>query len=457
MLVRNIIFSHLLSPENFSLAMTFGVILMLFEYMSNFGHELFMQQSKYGNRLSFQASIHFYLIFRGLIVAFIIYLVNPFISSFLKIPEQNINYALLAIVPLVSAFMHTDHQRLHRNHDYSLTARISISADICSIIVALIFASFWDSYWAFYISFVFRHFLGTFLSHLWALRPYLVRFKKQYLFELWGFGLPLAFAGLLRYLGSESDKAVITRYIGLDSFTSYLLVITLLIGLTNFISIGFLKIFIRRVSSQENIKQKVAIADQNSIVLLYLTFPIVLFLGQIGEDLVGFLFGNVYKAEFFLIQIICLLVSLRIINSWLTQTIIAIGFTNKILVADICRITFLFICIYYVSQYTDIKLITLAFCFGEVVHFVALTYQIRLIDNNFLKPTIRILIVTLILVTFGAFLYIKINDQLLLTKLVIVLPIIVCIVVIFLLKSVTCRKQTLSFLNETKSIFKRII
>ena len=188
MLLRNIIFARLLSPEDFGIAMTFGVVLLLFEYISNFGHENLMQRSPNGNRLAFQATVHSTLIFRGVVVALLILSLSPFIASFLKISPEVFNYSILAIVPLTNAFVHTDHQRFHRNHDYKATAKVSILADILSIGVALVCVSIWNNYWAFYISFVFRHSIGTLFSHIWAIRPYLLRLKKKYLIELWLFG-----------------------------------------------------------------------------------------------------------------------------------------------------------------------------------------------------------------------------------------------------------------------------
>lgn len=54
MLIRNIIFARLLSPNDFSIALTFGVVLSFFEYLSSFGHELLMQRSEMATHRDFR-------------------------------------------------------------------------------------------------------------------------------------------------------------------------------------------------------------------------------------------------------------------------------------------------------------------------------------------------------------------------------------------------------------------
>jgi len=164
MLLRNIIFARLLDPSDYAVALTFGVVLSLFEYISNFGHENLMQRSKAGDQPSFQSTMQSTMIIRGALVALGIVLLAPLIPKLLNLGDIDFNFAYLAIVPLLNGFAHLDHQRLHRQQIYVVSSKISLSADISSVIVALICVSIWENYWAFYVSFVFRHSVSTFLA-----------------------------------------------------------------------------------------------------------------------------------------------------------------------------------------------------------------------------------------------------------------------------------------------------
>jgi len=440
MLLRNIIFAQMLSPNEFGIAMTFGVVLSLFEYISNFGHENLMQRASFGDRRKFQATVHASLIFRGIAVAVFIYSLSHLISEFLKIPKSTFNYAILAIVPLINAFMHTDHQRFHREHNYIATAKISITADILSVVVAFTLANIWDSYWAFYISFVFRHSIGTIFSHVWAKRPYLLSVNLKYMNELVKFGLPLLFVGLLKYLGGESDKALVTRYIGLEEFTSYFLALMLVIGTTNFISVGFAKIFIRRISIHKTKGKQLKAANENVQVLLLVILPLVFTLGVFGEEVTLLIFGQTYQKQLFLQPIICILISFRITNSWLYQITIASDNTNKLLISDICKLSGLLLA-FFVASLSNILILCSAFIVGEIVYFIVLSYQLAKTRPLLWKMITNVLCVVVI---NSFIIYQSYNVSMnwhVLDKLILVILYMILVTGAFYIFSGYCRKQ----------------
>ena len=98
MALRNVIFARLLSPHDFAIALTFGVVLSLFEYISNFGYENLMQRSKNGDDSIFQSTMHSVMICRGIAIAIILFFFAPYIPSLLNIPDVPFNYQLLAAV-----------------------------------------------------------------------------------------------------------------------------------------------------------------------------------------------------------------------------------------------------------------------------------------------------------------------------------------------------------------------
>ena len=140
MLARNIIFARMLSPNDYGLAMTFGVVLLFFEHFGNFGHDNFILRSKNGDRPSFQATLHSTLLIRGLLISLIFLLIAPSIPAILNIKETNFNYAFLAIIPFFNSFIHLDFQRLNRQFDYTLSSKVNIISDLVSITAAITLA-----------------------------------------------------------------------------------------------------------------------------------------------------------------------------------------------------------------------------------------------------------------------------------------------------------------------------
>lgn len=415
--LRNIIFARLLSPEDFGLAMTFGVVLLLVEYISNFGHESLLLRSRYGNNHGFQATMQTSLILRGLLLAAFIVVCAPYIAEFFKLPEDRFNYAWLALVPFVRGFTHLDWVRLQRNHDFLPNAKIVFLADSLSILVAIICAYTIDSYWAFYFSFVFRHCAGTFFSHLVATRSYRLRLHGKYLAELLSFGMPLILVGTIKYLAGETDKALIARVAGLEIFTSYLLTLMLISNGSSLVSNAFAKIFIRRISKEKDKQDQRQAYESNGIVALFLLLPMSLFMCVFAESIITFVFGMTYHPLQFLIPVICCLILLRSLNHWLNHIVVATSHTRILIVADLVRLSGLGIAILLTDFTSDVRLFCAAFCLGELLCFLFLSAYLGFTHKHFFKFALRVLLVSIFGMIIVAFLYQLLEVQPLLTKL----------------------------------------
>jgi O-antigen/teichoic acid export membrane protein len=444
MLLRNIIFARFLSPIDFATALTFGLILSLFEYISNFGHENLMQRSNSGDQRSFQATMHSAMILRGTIVALIIVLVSPLIPALLNLQNNEFNYALLAIVPFINGFAHLDHQRLHRRQIYTVTAKIGLTADILSVFVALTCVLIWDNYWAFYVSFLFRHSTSTLLSHLWARRPYALALETEHLKSLISFGLPLLIVGVLKYIGIEADKTIVAHVAGLETFAAYVLTLMLVVNGTNLVSLALSKIFIRRVSiAGDHIVETV---KSNGIIYCYLILPLIFILGIIGEDLNLLIFGQQYTRVPFLIFTVCAVVGLRSLNQWLNQTVIGSAPTTLMLIADVVRVCTAVIGISLVYASNDVIKIAASFGFAELMYYITLSV---LLNRRFSILKVSLLIFAIYATSIAALfeLYAISYQSSQTVKLGYTLTALTLFYLTFLTISSTCRKQTVELLR----------
>lgn len=398
MLVRNVIFARLLHPDDFSIALTFGVVLSFFEYLSGFGHELLMQRSKDGNTPRFQATMHTVMVLRGVLIALFVVLIAPVIPVLLNLPEDAFNYALLAIVPLINAFAHLDPQRAHRHNDFKLTAKIGIIGDSTSIVIALICIAIWKDYWAFYISFVFRHSICTLLSHWLATRPYRLGLEKNHLLALWNFGLPLILIGTLKYFGTELDKALIARYAGLAEFTLYFLTIMVTANAANIVSIGLSKIFIRRISTSTMARLN-RTAFENGIISLYLVLPILFTITIFGEQTVTIIFGQQYSPVPYLFPAVVILVAFRQLSNWLSQIVVGCADTKLMLKADIVKIFGLAALLPIAIYGDDVRFFALAFAISEIIYILFLSRLVSNVIQHFTATSLVLIGITSVSVT----------------------------------------------------------
>ena len=453
MLIRNVIFARLLSPNDFTIAMTFGIVLLFFEFISNFGHENLMQRSKNGNTVEFQSTVHSTLIIRGIIVALLVMVSAPYISLLIGVSRDTFNFAYLAIIPLCQGLLHTDHIRRHRDHNYYNSAKISILSDISSLFVALACVLLFNNYWGFFISFIYRQSIGVIFSHIWSTRPYRLAFNKVHLLELWGFGLPIIITGVLKYLSKESDKTIVIHFIGLDNLASYFLTVLVLTGIMTLITVSLSKIFIRRISIQNDKSLQAKCAAQNGIIFLYVSLPVIAIIVLSGEVVISLLFGDTYQPIIYLVPVMAFLVSLRSVNDWLSQTIIASDKTTKILIANFFGIIGLMLAILSGYFYKGILLIIAGYCIGELISFTVLCFLINQSFKKFYLACLKILAVSLFTIFLLFICYVLMMNAQDLNKIFCAAITASFIALLFNLCSITCRKQTIEVINFLCDIF----
>lgn len=438
--IRNIIFARLLSPDDFSIAMTFGVVLLLTEHITNIGHETLILRSDKGNAHGFQATLHSSLIIRGVILALGLILAAPFISAFFKLPPDLFNYGLLGIIPFIRGFTHLDYLRSQRTFDYIPAAKMNLAADISSVFIALICAYIIDSYWAFYVSFIFRHSFSTVISHIVSTRVYQLRFHSKYLRELISFSIPLLVVGVLRYMGLEADKAIIARYSGLEIFASYGLTYMLIGQAVSFISTACAKIFIRRNSSAKETHKKMLAFRTNGIITLYLVMPILLIMCLFAENLLALIFGVVYQPIELLVPVMCALMLIRILNQWQSHIVISSCNTSILIIGSFIRAIGLILALWVAIQNSDPKVFCAAFLVGEFIYFVFFSCYLNKHFDQFILLSLKMFSAALIGITLIFTLYGSLYNQVLTTK-ILYSSLALCIFILLPLKySKTCKK-----------------
>lgn len=454
--IRNVIFARFLSPEDFSIAMTLGVVMLLAEHVTNLGHETLLLRSTKGNAHGFQATLHSSLIFRGIVLALGIILAAPYISMFFKLPSDTFNYGFLGIIPFIRGFTHLDYQRLQREYNFTPAAKMSLAADGLSIIVALICAYTIDSYWAFYISFVFRHSFSTVLSHVVATRAYQLRIHSKYLRELIFFSLPILLVGVTRYFGLEADKAIIARYSGLELFTSYALTIMLISNAVSFISLALAKIFIRRISRGKTPDEKTAAYRTNGIISLYLLLPILLSMCIFSEYLLTMIFGSVYQPIEHLVPVVCCLMLIRILNQWQNHIVISCFNTFILIIGSIIRMSGLAVAVWVATFSSDVKLFCASFLVGELIYFIFFSCYINRYFERFIQFSIAMTLTAFLGMALILSLYAFLEGYSLLIKIIFSSLALFAFVLVPLKLSTTCHKtmkQLFQYIMELASKF----
>ena len=399
--LRNLVLARMLSPHDYGVALTFGVVLMVLENIGNFGHDNLILRARYGDSRLFQATLHSTLLIRGFVVAALVLSVSSFIPEYLQLEELEFNYAWLALIPIVNGFTHTDYRRVQRNQEYKPIAMITVISEFASLGIAVTVGYFYHTYWAFYFALVFRNGGIVLSSHLLALRPYVLKFNRKYLNEIISYGWPVIAVGVMVMLGQQADRVIVARQIEIESFATYMLIFLVAGNAGSFVSNTVSGILMRKLSLSSQGRSYLYDVQRTGVITLYFYVPTMLYIGLCGEQLVPLLFGDVYKPEYFFFPIVCSLIGFRVLNVWLQQVSISFATTRTLLMSSIVRLISLILAVSSVYWVVDVRLIAGCFIIGEMLYFFVLSTRLNGLKEGILEPLIgcflRLFVFTVVL------------------------------------------------------------
>lgn len=404
-LVRNIIFARLLSPHDFGVAMTFGLILLFIEMMSNPGHESLMLRLADGGRRRFQATMQLATVLRGICLAILIVIFAPYIPKVLSLSETPFNYQWLAILPIINGFTHLDPRRFQRAQHFNVSTKIALVADISSIFVAIACALLIDGITAFFVSFAYRHSISSLLSHVWARRPYQWAFHVPYLRELVWFAVPILMVAFIRFFSSEGDKALVLRFTQPDVFAIYALVLLLVSSVSGLVTRSIHQIVVRQMSIATGPEGYQRSLSQIGFVTFFALTPVMLMLTFVGEELIPIIFGENYPVRHHLFFLVCTLFFIRGLVSWLSNTLIAVGKPKKLVIAQLAILTGLMIAVVVMNNLPDFRLLIGSFIIGEIAGYLYLSYELQKREAKHMWLFLGLLLAVIAVMTFAFMAY----------------------------------------------------
>lgn len=215
-LVRQVILARLLTPGQFGLFAIVGIVLSLTEVFTETGINIFLIQKK-ENKESIDTYVNtawVVSICRGIIIAFIIVISAPFISSFFNSKELYPLLILGSTVPLIRGFINPSVvkfiKELRFNKEFSYRTSIFFVESFISIILAYILQSPASLVWGLIAGALFEVILSF---RLVSPIPAFV-FDKKLFKEILTKGKWLTLSGIFNYLYHHGDDIVVGKILG---------------------------------------------------------------------------------------------------------------------------------------------------------------------------------------------------------------------------------------------------
>lgn len=206
---RNILLCRLLPIEEMGQLIILLVSLRLVEMATDLSLRVQMQQAHDGGGFRFQRVIHTAMHVRAFFLSTVLLcMAFPLSLVFGGTPAAE-TFALMALVPLVKGFEHTDYRRRERAFRFVTSSIVQIGGAVMALMAIPLWISVMDDHRV-AVPVVLTHAASTvILSHVLAKRRYRVGFDIALLARIWKFAIPLMGCALLSFAQLQGDRMII--------------------------------------------------------------------------------------------------------------------------------------------------------------------------------------------------------------------------------------------------------
>jgi O-antigen/teichoic acid export membrane protein len=335
-LARYTILARLLGPTELGLTVTLLLTAQFFDAVTDAGADRFLVQDRDGDQPAVQRMVQLTAVARGSVIALCLVLLGAPLAQFYGQPDLAPALMTLAIAPLVGGFVHLDLRRRQRHHDFRQEAMGNLAAEASSLVATSIVAFILKSHEAILFGLVIRSAVLVLVSHLTAERRYGLGFSREHARRLFQFGFPLMLNGLLLFFGSQSDRLVIGRELGVAELGLYSSVLMLILYPTSTLQRFISGLFLPLVAAERRGERTGALYDLGGFVLLISTLAVVGFV-VVAPFAVVLLFGPRFSHSLLVVALVGVLQTSRFIRIWPVTAALGVGRSSIVLGNNIAR------------------------------------------------------------------------------------------------------------------------
>ncbi|GAA5525532.1 hypothetical protein Maes01_02102 [Microbulbifer aestuariivivens] len=218
---RNVIIARHIDTENFGVASTFALTITLVEMTSHLALDRVLVQDREGGRDDMLASAHLLQFLKGLLIGAIQFAIAAPIAHLFGIDDKVWAFQLLAVVHVLTGFMHFDFVVRQRRMEFLPTAIFDALPQILTVMVALAATLVFEDYRVMLAVILLQTLMQVALSHLLARRPYRWALRRQLARRKLIFAWPLLVNGILMLGIFQGDRFIIGSFYDMQTLGWY--------------------------------------------------------------------------------------------------------------------------------------------------------------------------------------------------------------------------------------------
>lgn len=312
----NILLAWFLTPDAFGIAAIVIVVMIGLSLLSDVGIADSIVRNPKGSEEDFYRSAFVVQAIRGLILFFLIVLISQPVSDFYN---EEILHACLIVAGLsliTDGFLSTRIYVMQRNHQVKALVILDLASQLVTALLVLLICFYSPTVWALVFAHIFNSLFKLVGSHYLAPMSFAgFQFRKDYFYEIFGFGKWIFLATLFHFIITQSDKLILGKLVassdlGVYSIAAALAGISLMLSFNLGVRI-FYPVLSEAARESRNIySQKL---DQVLRQLLPILFVFVLLTFAYAPPFFTYLYKNEYSSAGSITQLLVMMTWFMII------------------------------------------------------------------------------------------------------------------------------------------------
>lgn len=353
-LIRIVILARLLVPYDFGLLGLALLAMAALETFSQTGFQQALIQRKDDIKPYLDAAWTV-MVFRGLILFFILYFIAPYVAIFFGSPEAKLIVQVISISFIFQAFTNIGVVHFQKELEFNKQFVYQLSGTLADFAVAVSLALLLKNVWALVFGLLTGHivrFIVSYLIHPW--RPRLsLDFKKTR--ELFGFGKWILGSSVLLFLISEGDDIFVGKVLGLTALGFYQVAFRISsMPVTEFTHIITQVTFPAYSKLQDNISRLKQAYTKSLELATFLSFPAVGLIFVLAPVFTQLFLGEKWMPMVPAMRILCIFAMARSVGATYGPLFLAVNKPKYLTITVLIKFIFLVILIYPMTKWLGI-------------------------------------------------------------------------------------------------------
>lgn len=372
--LRNILVARLISVEDFGIAATFIITLSVIDLLTGLSSDRMVVQARDGSDPKLIAALQGMGMVRSAGKAVILFLVAWPIAWFFGHPELTWAYQLLALVPVIRAFINGGVTLNERQMNFGPYAFMSVGTALVSIAAVYPSALWLGDYRVMLVQIFLGAVITTVISHFMSKIRFRLAWDWAVVRRAHSFGWPLLVNGGLLFIIMQGDRMVVGNQIGpyeLGLFSAALtLAMTPSLLAARITRLFFMPLLARRQDDGPALSGVFVVAMQTMILAGATMAAAMTIFGPWVFDLA---YGARYADGLPVLLWLAVMFSMRLIRDGSTTVAMSVGRTRLPMTANFVRLVSLPLCFWAAGEGWGMVAVVMISTAAEVVSLLVAT------------------------------------------------------------------------------------